>query len=72
MRAKIFIAIFFLCSYVCASASLFPDSRTATNEVELGVEGVSRLCPTGLWDHWTFRDIAYGKRTLRHSNRIKK
>lgn len=41
--------------------TLYPDSDTATNEVELGVEGLSRLCPTGLWDHWTFRDIMYDK-----------
>lgn len=43
------------------AATLFPDSRTATNEVELGVEGIARLCPTGMWDHWTFRDIVYDK-----------
>lgn len=41
--------------------SLYPDSNTATNDVKLGVEGISRLCPTGLWDHWTFRDIVYDK-----------
>lgn len=41
--------------------TIFPDSDTATNEVELGVDGISRLCPTGLWDHWTFRDILYDK-----------
>lgn len=41
--------------------TIFPDSETASNEVELGVEGVARLCPTGLWDHWTFRDIMYDK-----------
>lgn len=41
--------------------TIFPDSETASNEVELGVEGVTRLCPTGMWDHWTFRDIAYDK-----------
>lgn len=40
---------------------IFLDSETASNEVEIGVEGISRLCPTGLWDHWTFRDIEYCK-----------
>lgn len=40
---------------------LFPDSETAKNDVELGVEGIARLCPTGLWDHWTFRDIVYDR-----------
>lgn len=59
MRTKIFFAILCFCSYVCMAASLFPDSRTATNDVELGVEGIARLCPTGMWDHWTFRDIIY-------------
>lgn len=38
---------------VCQAKTIFPDSETATNEVELGVEGISRLCPTGLWDYWT-------------------
>lgn len=41
--------------------TIFPDSNTATSEVELGVEGIERLCPTGLWDHWTFRDIMFDK-----------
>lgn len=40
---------------------LFPDSETAKSEVELGVEGIQRLCPTGMWDHWTFRDIMYDR-----------
>lgn len=31
--------------------TIFPDSDTATSVVELGVEGISRLCPTGLWNH---------------------
>lgn len=46
---------------VSHAKTIFPDSETASNEVQLGVEGVSRLCPTGLWDHWTFRDIVYDK-----------
>lgn len=43
------------------SKPLFPDSETAKSEVELGVEGIHRLCPTGLWDHWTFRDIMFDR-----------
>lgn len=43
------------------ASSIFPDSETAANDVELGVEGISRLCPTGLWDQWTFREIVYDK-----------
>lgn len=38
---------------------MFPDSSKAVNNVELGVEGIARICPTGLWDHWTFRDVMY-------------
>lgn len=41
--------------------TLFPDSETAKNDVELGVEGIVRLCPTGLWVHWIFRDIMYDR-----------
>lgn len=52
--------IAFSISYASAT-TIFPDSRTATNDVELGVEGIARLCPTGMWDHWTFRDIVYDK-----------
>ncbi len=41
--------------------TLFPNSETAKSEVELGVEGIQRLCPTGMWDHWTFRDILFDR-----------
>lgn len=60
MRNIFFLALFFCCS-VCSAATIFPDSQTASNAVELGVEGISRLCPTGMWDHWSFRDIVYDK-----------
>lgn len=43
------------------SKPLFPDSETAKSEIELGVEGIQRLCPTGMWDHWTFRDIMFDR-----------
>lgn len=48
----------------CAASqakTIFPDSDIATSYVELGVEGIARLCPTGLWNHWIFRDILYDK-----------
>lgn len=63
MKLRIFfLSMVALMSCVASPAKIiFPDSDTATNDVELGVEGISRLCPTGLWDHWTFRDIAYDK-----------
>lgn len=60
---SLILAIFFVqwCIVTSEAATLSPDSRMATNEIELGVEGISRLCPTGMWDHWTFRDIVYDK-----------
>lgn len=63
MKTKFSAALIFiiLWSTLASATTIFPDSRTATNEVELGVEGIARLCPTGMWDHWTFRDIVYDK-----------
>lgn len=59
---QIFLSLILLMSFVIADAkSLFPDSDTAKSEVELGVEGIQRLCPTGMWDHWTFRDIMFDR-----------
>lgn len=59
---QIFLSLVLLMCFVMANAKpLFPDSETAKSEVELGVEGIHRLCPTGMWDHWTFRDIIYDK-----------
>ncbi len=43
------------------SKSLFPDSETVKSEVELGVEGIQRLCSTSMWDNWMFRDITFDK-----------
>lgn len=63
MKLRFFISVIVAVMACTASQArtVFPDSKTATNEVELGVEGIARLCPTGLWDHWTFRDIEYDK-----------
>lgn len=62
---KLRIVLMLILAFTIASSSnaktVYPDSNTATNNVELGVEGISRLCPTGMWDHWTFRDIIYDK-----------
>lgn len=44
-----------------AKTLLYPDSETAQSEVELGVEGIQRICPTGMWNHWSFRDILYDR-----------
>ena len=63
MTRRFFIAFIttILTFTVSQAKTLFPDSETAKNDVELGVEGIARLCPTGLWDHWTFRDIVYDR-----------
>lgn len=63
MSKRNFIAIVaaILTFIVSQAKVLYPDSETAKNEVELGVEGIVRLCPTGLWDHWTFRNIVYDR-----------
>lgn len=63
MKQRIVISMILamIVSFATHAKTIFPDSETAANEVELGVEGISRLCPTGLWDHWTFRDIMYDR-----------
>lgn len=63
MKTKLLMLIVFIAVSIsqAPASTIFPDSRTATNDVELGVEGIARLCPTGMWDHWTFRDIVYDK-----------
>lgn len=63
MKTKLLMLIVFIAGSISQvpASTIFPDSRTATNDVELGVEGIARLCPTGLWDHWTFRDIVYDR-----------
>lgn len=40
---------------------MFSDTELAKSEVELGVEGIQRLCPTSMWDSWTFRDILFDR-----------
>ena len=63
MKTKLLMLIVFIAVSIsqAPASTIFPDSRTATNDVELGVEGIARLCPTGMWDHWTFRNIVYDK-----------
>jgi len=60
---KLFLMLVMIASTLVASYSkpLFPDSETAKSEIELGVEGIKRLCPTGMWDSWTFRDIFFDR-----------
>lgn len=62
MKRNFSLWLVLLLAVVGVSAKpLFPDSETAKSEVELGVEGIQRLCPTGMWDHWTFRDIMFDR-----------
>lgn len=62
MKKGILILVMVISTIVPSySKPLFPDSETAKSEVELGVEGIQRLCPTGMWDHWTFRDIMFDR-----------
>lgn len=62
MKKSIFIFLFlFIVSTVSYGKVMYPDSATASNSVELGVEGIDRICPTGLWDHWIFREVEYDK-----------
>lgn len=59
---QILLSLVMMFSITLAEAKpLFPDSETAKSEVELGVEGIQRLCPTGMWDHWIFRDIMFDR-----------
>lgn len=61
LRFLTFVIMALMTCMASQAKTIFPDSNTATSEVELGVEGIERLCPTGLWDHWTFRDIMFDK-----------
>lgn len=48
MTRRFFIAFIttILTFSVSQAKTLFPDYETAKNDVELGVEGIARLCPT--------------------------
>lgn len=55
----LFVAIFSATSLF--SQTLFPDFDAEKSDVEIGVEGIQRICPTGMWDHWIFRDIIFDR-----------
>lgn len=65
MKTKILLMLVLMIAAVQSSFArmLFPDSDTAQSKVELGVEGIQRLCPTGMWDNWVFRDILFDRKT---------
>lgn len=64
MNTRLYFVALFVGLFICFGSSakkIYPDSKTATNSLELGVEGIERICPTGLWDHWIFKEIDYDK-----------
>ena len=66
MNTRLYFVALFVGLFICFGSSartIYPDSKTASNSVELGVEGIDRICPMGLWDHWVFKEIDYDKDT---------
>ena len=62
MKKSLIDCLFLFCMYATSLAKIiFPSSETATNSIELGVEGIDRICPAGLWDSWIFREIIYDR-----------
>lgn len=61
MKQIVFTLVLLMSFAFTHAKPLYPDSETAKSEVELGVEGIQRLCPTGMWDLWTFRDIMFDR-----------
>jgi len=61
MKQILLSLVMMFCITAALAKPLFPDSGPAKSEVGLGVEGVQRLCPTGMWDHWIFRDIMFDR-----------
>lgn len=62
MNMRSYLVTLFVGLFICSGSSakiIYPESKTVTNSVELGVEGIDRICPTGLWDHWVFKEIDY-------------
>lgn len=61
---KKYIAIFVLvvASILQVSAmTRLKEPNSMTSEVEYGVESIQRICPTVMWDSWTFRNIMFDK-----------
>lgn len=63
---KIKLLLFFIWALIfpaLRASSFHPESKTAVNQIDYGVQSISRLLPSGLWDSWTFRDIFYNADT---------
>lgn len=62
MKKYITIIILVVASILQVSAmTKLKEPNSSTSEVEYAVEGIQRICPTVMWDSWTFRDIIYDK-----------
>lgn len=61
---KKYFAIFILVTVSILQVSAMTrlkEPNSSTSEVEYAVECIQRICPTVVWDSWTFRDIMYDK-----------
>lgn len=62
MKKCIAIFVFVVASILQVSAmTKLKEPNSSISEVEYAVEGIQRICPTVMWDSWTFRDIIYDK-----------
>lgn len=62
MKKCIAIFVFVVNSILQVSAmTKLKEPDSSTTEVEYAVECIQRICPTVMWDSWTFRDIMYDK-----------
>lgn len=58
-RLRIFFIAIMCCLTVKTNAQ--SNDERAIREIEHAVKQISRICPTYMWDSWTFRDVGYEK-----------
>lgn len=51
------ITLCLCCVFQISAASRIEEPNSSTSEVEYGVKCLQRICPTVMWDSWTFRDV---------------
>lgn len=62
MKKCIVIFVLVVASILQVSAmTRLKEPNSMTSEVEYAVEGIQRICPTVMWDSWTFRNIMFDK-----------
>lgn len=62
MKKRFAIFVLFTVSLLQVSAmTRLKEPNNSTSEVEYAVECIERICPTVMWDSWTFRNIMYDK-----------